>query len=114
MTREYKAGLPLICIFRQPARRRTDQAAELEIDIRDVVPAIQASTLVLHREGDCWTTLEEAQYLAGRLRHAKLRVLPGQDHFPWYGDQDRLMGIHTGECERRGAKSKSFSSPPEP
>ena len=63
-----------------------------EIDIRDVLPTIQAPTLVLQREGDRWTLLAEAQELARRLRQGELRVLPGEDHLPWYGDQDRLLG----------------------
>ncbi|HEX2889279.1 adenylate/guanylate cyclase domain-containing protein, partial [Vineibacter terrae] len=63
-----------------------------EIDIRGVLPAIQAPTLVLQRVGDRWTLLEEARYLAGLLRHGTFRELPGEDHLPWYGDQDQLAG----------------------
>ncbi len=63
-----------------------------EIDIRGVLPAIQAPTLVLQRTGDRWTLLEEARHLAGLLRHAEFRELPGEDHLPWYGDQDQLAG----------------------
>jgi len=63
-----------------------------EIDIRAILPAIQAPTLVLHREGDRWATADEARLLAERIPHAKLRLLPGDDHIPWYGDQDQLIG----------------------
>lgn len=63
-----------------------------EIDIRDILPAIQAPTLVLHREGDCWSRPEEARLLASRIPRATLRLLSGSDHIPWYGDQDALIG----------------------
>jgi len=63
-----------------------------EIDIRAILPAIQASTLVLHREGDHWAKVEEAEYLAKHIPHARLRLLPGEDHIPWYGDQELLVG----------------------
>ena len=63
-----------------------------EIDIREILPAIQVSTLVLHREGDRWTAMDEGRYLAERIPHAEFRLLPGDDHIPQYGDQDRLIG----------------------
>ena len=63
-----------------------------EIDIRAILPAIQVPTLVLHREGDRWVAVDEGRYLAERIPHAEFRLLPGDDHIPWYGDQDRLIG----------------------
>jgi pimeloyl-ACP methyl ester carboxylesterase len=63
-----------------------------EVDIREILPAIQAPTLVLHREGDRWTAADEGRFLAERIPHAEFRLLPGNDHIVWYGDQDRLVG----------------------
>ncbi len=63
-----------------------------EIDIREILPAIQVSTLVLHREGDRWHPIDEGRYLAARIPHAEFHLLPGHDHIPQYGDQDRLIG----------------------
>ncbi len=74
------------------------QTAELiarlnfEIDIREILPAIQVPTVVLHREGDRWAAPEEGRYLAQRIPSAEFRLLPGEDHIPHYGDQDRLIG----------------------
>jgi pimeloyl-ACP methyl ester carboxylesterase/class 3 adenylate cyclase len=63
-----------------------------EIDIRGILPTVRVPTLVLHREGDRWTRPEEARYLAENIPGAELRLLPGEDHIPWWGDQDRLIG----------------------
>lgn len=74
------------------------RAAELiirlnyEIDIRGILPAVRVPTLVLQREGDHWAAVDEGRYLAERIPNAELHLLPGQDHIPWYGDQDRLIG----------------------
>lgn len=62
-----------------------------EIDMREILLAIQAPTLVLHREGDRWTAVDEGRYLAELIPGAEFRLLPGNDHIPWYGDQDRLI-----------------------
>ena len=61
------------------------------IDYRSALPAIQAPTLILHREGDRWCGIGHARYLAERIPGAKLRLLPGEDHIAWYGDQDGLI-----------------------
>ena len=63
-----------------------------EIDIRAILPAIQVPTLVLHREGDRWVGVAEARYLAEHIPGAEFRLLRGDDHLPWYGDLDRLVG----------------------
>ncbi|NKB51767.1 MAG: alpha/beta fold hydrolase [Rhizobiaceae bacterium] len=62
-----------------------------DIDYRDVLPAIHVPTLVVHREGDQWCPVEHAHYLAEKIPSAELRIIPGEDHLAWYGDQDRLV-----------------------
>ena len=63
-----------------------------EVDIRGVLPSVRVPTLVLHRSGDRWHSVPEAQYLADHIPGAKLIVLPGDDHIPWWGDQEGLVG----------------------
>jgi pimeloyl-ACP methyl ester carboxylesterase len=63
-----------------------------EADIRGILPSIRVPTLVLHRKGDRMYCVAEAQYLAEHIPGAKLVVMPGDDHLPWWGDQDRLVG----------------------
>ncbi len=62
------------------------------VDVRDVLPAVRVPTLVLHRSGDQWVQLAEGRYLAEHIPGAKLVELPGEDHIPWWGDQERLIG----------------------
>jgi len=62
------------------------------VDVRDVLSAVRVPTLVLHRTGDRWYPLAESRYLAEHIPGTKLVELPGEDHIPWWGDQDRLIG----------------------
>jgi pimeloyl-ACP methyl ester carboxylesterase len=63
----------------------------MEIDARHVLPAISVPTLVLHRTGDRLTPVEQARYMAERIRNAKLVELPGEDHTPYVGNMDALL-----------------------
>jgi pimeloyl-ACP methyl ester carboxylesterase/class 3 adenylate cyclase len=62
-----------------------------EIDIRKVLPSVQAPTLVLHRTGDLCLRVEEGRYLAQHIPGAKFVELPGIDHLPFVGDQDMIL-----------------------
>ena len=68
--------------------------ANFEIDVRHVLPAIQAPTLILHRVGDRTVPVEAGRYLAEHIRGAKYIELPGDDHLLQAFDQatlDRLI-----------------------
>lgn len=62
-----------------------------EIDIRHVLPAIGAPTLVLHRRRDRDARIEEGQFIARQIPNARFVELDGEDHLLWVGDQDRLL-----------------------
>ena len=62
-----------------------------EVDVREILPLIRVPTLVLHRSGDRCLKIEEGRYLASRIRGARFVELPGSDHLPFIGDQDRLL-----------------------
>lgn len=51
------------------------------IDVRDVLGAVQAPTLVLHRRHDVDAQVEEGRYLADRIPGARFIELDGADHF---------------------------------
>jgi pimeloyl-ACP methyl ester carboxylesterase/class 3 adenylate cyclase len=59
----------------------------LETDVRDLLPSIRVPTLVLHRQEEI-VPIEGARYMAEHIPGARLVVLPGMDHIPFYGDGD--------------------------
>ena len=75
-----------------PGAARALSDLNVGVDVRSVLPTIGVPTLVLHRSGDRWFSVPEAQYLADHIPGAKFVVLPGDDHIPWWGDQEPLMG----------------------
>ncbi len=62
-----------------------------EIDIRAILPTIRVPTLVIHRTGDRDANVEGGRWLAARIAGARFTELPGEDHFPWVGDQDAIL-----------------------
>jgi pimeloyl-ACP methyl ester carboxylesterase len=59
------------------------------VDVRRVLPAIQAPTLVLHRKDE--RLAEASRYVGQRISGAKIVELPGADHMPWLGDQEPVL-----------------------
>jgi class 3 adenylate cyclase len=59
-------------------------------DIRDLLPAVQCATLVLHRSGDLDSRPEEGRYIAERIPGARFLQLEGDDHVPWV-DPDQIV-----------------------
>jgi pimeloyl-ACP methyl ester carboxylesterase/DNA-binding CsgD family transcriptional regulator len=63
-----------------------------EMDVRAVLPAIRAPTLVLHRSADATISSEMGRVIADGIQGAVFVELPGADHLPWTGDTDGLVG----------------------
>jgi class 3 adenylate cyclase len=63
------------------------------VDIRGLLGAVRVPTLVLHRTGDGAADVRASRYMAERLPSATLRELPGDDHFPFFGDQDAVVAM---------------------
>lgn len=74
-----------------PAAARAWFRVTMEIDVRDVLPAIRVPTLVIHRTGDRVIPVESGRYLAEHIADAKYAELPGVDHFPFVGDIDAIV-----------------------
>lgn len=76
-----------------------------EIDVRAALPAITAPTLVLHRSYDMAAPIEGGRYLAEHIPGARFVELPGDEHYPFVGDVDRVVDeieeFLTGEPSRR-------------
>jgi class 3 adenylate cyclase len=64
--------------------------ANYDIDVRHVLPAIQAPTLILHRVGDKTVPVECGRYLAQHIRGARYVELSGDDHLLQAFDQETL------------------------
>jgi class 3 adenylate cyclase len=62
----------------------------LDIDVREVLPAIRVPTLVLHRHGDRAVNVRAGRYLAEHIPGARFVELTGIDHLPWVGDSDAI------------------------
>jgi class 3 adenylate cyclase len=60
------------------------------IDVRHVLPTIQAPALVLHRTGDGDSRVEEGRYVAEHIEGARFVELAGDDHVPWI-DADQVI-----------------------
>ena len=60
------------------------------VDVRHTLSAVRVPTLVLHRTGDKFFQVAEAQYIADRVPGARLQVLDGVDHFV-SGDPDQIL-----------------------
>jgi pimeloyl-ACP methyl ester carboxylesterase len=63
-----------------------------QLDVRHVLPAIRVPTLVLHRRDDKPVRVGHARYLAAHIDGSRYVELDGEDHLPWCGDVDALLG----------------------
>lgn len=68
-----------------------------QIDIIDVLPSIQAPTLVVHRKDDALIDIAAGKLLSETIVGARLLSLPSSDHIPWVGT--------TNEEERAAIRS---------
>jgi class 3 adenylate cyclase len=81
----------------------------LDTDVRDVLPLIQAPTLVLHRRGDYVVNYRAARWLAEQIPDSRYVEFEGADHFPWVGEsnapleaiEEFLTGVRPGPAPER-------------
>jgi class 3 adenylate cyclase len=64
----------------------------LEVDARDLLPIIGVPTLVIHRAGDILVEAGHGRYLAEHIPGARYAEFPGEDHWPWLGDAESVLG----------------------
>ncbi|MEA2124940.1 MAG: hypothetical protein QOI80_1722 [Solirubrobacteraceae bacterium] len=63
-----------------------------DLDVRPLLSAIQAPTLVLHRRNDSAFDIRHSEYLAEHIPNARFRVLEGTDTLPFLGDSEAVVG----------------------
>ena len=74
-----------------PAAARAVLEMTLQIDVRDILPAVRVPTLILHRTGDRRIDVGGSRYMATRIPDARLVELPGEDHLVWVGNSDSVI-----------------------
>ncbi|HEX7060192.1 MAG TPA: adenylate/guanylate cyclase domain-containing protein [Solirubrobacterales bacterium] len=92
-----------------PLRVRQLLEMFLDTDVRDVLPLIQAPTLVLHRRCDPAVNHRAARWLAEQIADSRYIEFEGKDHFPWVGDsnaaleaiEEFLTGVRPGPAPER-------------
>src|SRR5262249_13336447 len=57
-----------------------------------VLPTIHVPTLVIHRRGDRVVNRRAGEDLAARIPGARYVELEGDDHIPWAGDAEAVVG----------------------
>jgi len=63
----------------------------LEVDVRDILPAIRVPTLVLHRRHDRVVNIAHGRYVADRIPQARFVELAGIDHVVEAGETDVVL-----------------------
>jgi len=78
-------------LITSPAGFEELAAVRRDTDVRAVLPAIHAPTLVLHRAGDRIVPVEQGRYLGETIPNATFVELAGDDHIPFVGDADAIV-----------------------
>jgi pimeloyl-ACP methyl ester carboxylesterase/class 3 adenylate cyclase len=73
-----------------PATYRQLETMNMAVDVRQVLPAITAPTLVLHRRED-HLPVEGARWMASKITGARFVEHPGGPHFPMAGDWQAVV-----------------------
>ncbi|MER9266604.1 alpha/beta fold hydrolase [Mesorhizobium sp. M0410] len=63
------------------------------IDVRGVLAAISAPTLLIHRRNDARVDSEASRFLARKIPNSRLVEVAGRDHPIWTGDIDRVADL---------------------
>lgn len=78
-------------ISHSPAAIAAYMLPRLDLDVRDVLPAIRVPTLVMYRTVPPFPVAQNARYLAEHIPGARLVELLGDDFAPSRGDQEVLF-----------------------
>jgi class 3 adenylate cyclase len=64
----------------------------IDLDVRDVVPSVQAPALILHRTRDRLVNVRHGRWLAEHLPNARIVEFEGDDHTFWYQGGEEWLG----------------------
>ena len=99
----------LLRLGASPGRAVSLMKMNTELDVRDRLASLQAPTRVLHRAGDRFVDGGHSRYLAEHIPGAHLVELPGDDHWPFAGNAEALVG----EVEEHVTGARRTSPEPE-
>jgi class 3 adenylate cyclase len=74
-----------------PATAQAMASTRFQSDLRPVLPAVQAPTLVIHRKDNRALLVGHGRYLAEHIPGARYAELPGDEHLPYVGDSDAIV-----------------------
>jgi class 3 adenylate cyclase len=76
-----------------PTRWKSFASMAIQTDVRDLLPTIQAPTVVVQRAGDTVVLPELGRYVADHIPNARYLEVEGSDHFWAAGDTEPLLGV---------------------
>jgi pimeloyl-ACP methyl ester carboxylesterase len=74
-----------------PGMARASLEASFRLDVRPVLPAITAPTLVVHAREDPVVPVQTGRYLADHIPGARFLEVDGLDHMPWFTEPDKVL-----------------------
>jgi class 3 adenylate cyclase len=74
-----------------PAAAAALMRMNMQIDVREVLPAIGVPTLILHRRDDPNVDVNQSRYMAERIPTARYVELEGVDQIPMIGDSETIL-----------------------
>ncbi|MEA2883130.1 MAG: hypothetical protein QOH32_2386 [Bradyrhizobium sp.] len=74
-----------------PAAAHAMALANLDIDIRHLLPSIRTPALILHAGGDRLIPREAGKFLAGNIPRARFVEIRSTDHLPFFDGADELL-----------------------
>ena len=75
-----------------PGAARAMLEMNATIDVRAALSAVHVPTLVIHRTDDRVCPVAGGRYIADQIEGARFIELPGDDHLPWLGDAETILG----------------------
>jgi pimeloyl-ACP methyl ester carboxylesterase len=100
-----------------PGMARAALESSFQVDLRPVLPAIAAPTLVIHSRGDGVVPVQSGRYLADHIARARYLEVDGVDHLPWFTEPDRVLtaieefltGHHAAPSRSRALRTVLFT-----
>ncbi|WP_273732753.1 adenylate/guanylate cyclase domain-containing protein [Mycolicibacterium septicum] len=90
-----------------PGMLRATMESNLRIDVRPILPAVTAPTLVVHAREDA-APVQNGRYLAAHIPGARYLEVEGVDHAPWFTEPDKILtGIEEFLTGSRAAPPQS-------